>query len=78
MASTESGKSGSPASLESVKCSGPTLRIVLYIICGSTPSSGDSSSQVKLKKNSHWRKLFHHLRRDVQERTERMIDHGAL
>src|SRR5215831_6529167 len=32
----------------------------------------------KVKENSHRRKFFHHVRRDIEKWTERMVDHGTL
>src|SRR5262249_30558096 len=32
----------------------------------------------KVKKDSHRRKFFHHVRRDIEKWTERMIDHGTV
>src|ERR1051325_3376911 len=49
--STEFGNSGSPASDDNVQCSGPAVRIALYILAGLIPRSGDSSSNVKFSHN---------------------------
>ena len=40
------------ASDESVQCSGPTVRMALYMFCRMMPSSGDNSSKVKFSHRS--------------------------
>ena len=46
------GKQWLSASDESVQCSGPTVRMALYMFAGSMPSSGDNSSKVKFSHRS--------------------------